>query len=456
MRHVDFSVKAQPIAVLCALAVGFVMAEQADVTTYELKLNLEKDLINDYSKNSELPSFGFTCPRPAIGGEAAALEYRKRGVLLLRTDAADNDTMAFLARYGIKAIVRLKGKETRMFDDAERLSKGVATNVVAGFEIEPCGESEAAGVAAKWKRLFPVIAKGFPKAKVILPLGGNKADASIVKAFGPKMKNITHVLYRIPDGSLSPYAPGSEFAKETNSNEMLKQKRIILVMSGKAPGKQGDGALDSTLWKMHAMLTALVIPGMDAFIFDDWPKDGDFALAMRNSGVLLRNRRDLKVRAYGEASESKPAETGENTTADTDVALDILGRTFKDYGEYTTAPTDVALDIPPRSCDAFGKALAAKRAKGAGDVEWVACTYSRWGGQYVGLLIVNSGERPARLDVQVVNHNHRAPTYWTIGLGPDGTIVRDAWEPDVKPYELFIEVKPKTFECVLFPIKKKK
>lgn len=434
MRHVDFSVKAQPIAVLCALAVGFVMAEQADVTTYELKLNLEKDLINDYSKNSELPSFGFTCPRPAIGGEAAALEYRKRGVLLLRTDAADNDTMAFLARYGIKAIVRLKGKETRMFDDAERLSKGVATNVVAGFEIEPCGESEAAGVAAKWERLFPVIAKGFPKAKVILPLGGNKADASIVKAFGPKMKNITHVLYRIPDGSLSPYAPGSEFAKETNSNEMLKQKRIILVMSGKAPGKQGDGALDSTLWKMHAMLTALVIPGMDAFIFDDWPKDGDFALAMRNSGVLLRNRRDLKVRAYGEASESKPAETGETAT--------ML--------------TNVVPRIPPHSCDAFGKALAAKCAKGAGDVEWVACTYSRWGGQYVGLLIVNSGERPVRLDVQVVNHNHRAPTYWTIGPGPDGKIVRDAWEPDVKPNELFIEVKPKTFGCVLFPIKKKK
>jgi hypothetical protein len=446
MRHVDFSVKAQPIAVLCALAVGFVMAEQADVTTYELKLNLEKDLINDYSKNSELPSFGFTCPRPAIGGEAAALEYRKRGVLLLRTDAADNDTMAFLARYGIKAIVRLKGKETRMFDDAERLSKGVATNVVAGFEIEPCGESEAAGVAAKWERLFPVIAKGFPKAKVILPLGGNKADASIVKAFGPKMKSITHVLYRIPDGSLSPYAPGSEFAKETNSNKMLKQKRIILVMSGKAPGKQGDGALDSTLWKMHAMLTALVIPGMDAFIFDDWPKDGDFALAMRNSGALFLNRRDLKVRAYGEASasESKPAQTGETATAPTDLDYWFCDR------------FQVDLEIPPHSCDAFGKALAAKRAKGAGDVEWVACTYSRWGGQYVGLLIVNSGERPVRLDAQVVNHNHSAPTYWTIGLGPDGTIVRDAWEPEVKLNELFIEVNPKTFECVLFPIKKQK
>ena len=401
MRNIHFFVIVGRIAVFGAWAAGWAMAEPTNVQTYALNLDLEKDLINDYSKNTELPTCGFTCPKPKIGGEDVVLDYRKKGAMLLRTDATDDATMAFLDTCGIKAIVRLKGQEKRMLEDAERLSKSISAKVIAGFEIEPCGESEAPRVAAKWAQLFPVLAKGFPKAKVILPLDGNKADASVVTAFGPALKSITHVLYRIPKGLRAPSEPVSEFVKQLRSIPELKHTRVMLVMSDKPPRGLDGGKIGATLWRMRAMLTTLAIPGVDAFIFDGMPRPDDFAFAMRNAGALLRNRKELKVRAHGKAPESGDKQD-------------------------------------------------------AGDIEWVAFTYHRWGGPYVGLFVVNDSDRPAQLKTEVLNYKHRAPTYWTLGLGPDGKIGSDAWEPDVKPEELFIEVRPATFECVLFPIEKKK
>ncbi len=425
-----------PLAALCVLAAGLVMAQQADVKTCELKLDFRKHPINDHSRNLDLPSYGFTCSRPLIGGEAEALEYRKRGALLLRTEAVDDATMAFFARYNIKAIVQLRGDRDHMSGAVERMSQGIATNVVIGFEIEPCDESGAAEVAEKWKAIFPAMARGFPRARVILPLSGDKADAAIVKAFGTGIRRITHILFQIPDGSLSPYAAASKFKW---SSAMLKHMRFILVLPGKVPGKQDAGALESVLWKMHAMIEGLIVSGVDAVIFDEWPENDTFAYAMRNAGALLRNRREFKVMAHGEASQSKQADADEAMMAllDGDAEIPSLS------GEGI-----------PFSCGDFGKALLSGRTKGAGDVSWVACTYTRWGGQYVGLLIVNSSESLVQLDVRVHYHTHRAPTYWTIGRMPDGTIERHAWEPDVKPTELFIEARPGTFECVLFPIMK--
>ena len=217
---------------------------------------------------------------PKAGDEAAVLAYRHAGAWLFRSSVCDDETLAFLSRYGIKLFLVLDGDLKDMVGAVTRIAKGKYAGVLAGIQLgtDPTGGADV----AKWRSLVNSVSRNLPKCRVALPV------KDLQSPFLAKMKGylgpVTHLAVDLRDAPAPYERLNKVFVQLRGSSDKALQKMRLTAL---APGRLADAPADKAAspaaiaWQMHWMMAALAVERTDYVFFERPAAADDFGAVMR-------------------------------------------------------------------------------------------------------------------------------------------------------------------------------
>lgn len=262
---------------------------------------------------------------PAAGGEDAALAYRRAGAWSFLSSKCDDETLKFLAKYGLRVFLRVDGEAKEMIETLNRIGKGPYAEVVMGVQLgtDPTGGADA----LKWRTAASVAARNFPGRPVALPV--KDADSEILAKLKGQMRGVTHVMVDLRD-TPAPYGKLDALARalRKSSDASTRALRLWAVAPGRL-ADQADASSPATLaWQMHWMMSALAVDATDGVFFERPCRKDDFGLMMRHLWATLALHPTLIAHGEGASAAPPPAEKKSGPTAE--IGLDD---DFSDVGE---------------------------------------------------------------------------------------------------------------------------
>lgn len=398
---------------------------------FKVMLNLEAPPIARVSQR--LPGFGYV-DDPKVGGEDTVLDYRHSGAWILKTKKCDDESLAFLKKYGIHVLLVLDGDRETIVGNLMRIHEKGFGGVIAGFQLGDAVDGGGEGGTVKWRAVAAQIAKRFPKAPLGIPARDAKPPMRAMLA--DMMERITHLVVDLSD-SPAPYQTLKEIANEITRGEdkVLKRSKMWVIAPDRLPGTPvGDrDKYETILWKFHWLMASYAVEKVDAVIFNQPAKPDTFGLTLRYFWAGFFEHPIVHI--HGEAATSDHGKMwDQDRSPDLDQSFDDLTGGFGGEEHMKILPT-------PKACANYA-------ANKTGEVEYLVCR----GNDRVCLMMVNSGKEPVKMAVDIKGLKSGNSTYRRMTFDPEtGKVTRKAIGGYSQPgYPFYAVIKPYTIQTVTF------
>ena len=390
-----------------------------------------------------VPGVAYRWDKSWCGDESRALACRRQGVWLVRMDAIDLDSLKFMARYDLRAVLPLSSDSA--LDELKGLRDAGVTNAVAGFVLPPCAPGEETSYAGKWSRLMSFIDRSFNRPALALPLWEPSQEANFSKAFGMRFGRITHVVVSLPDDALTSWD-----ALEGLRTRFLKpafgDKRVWVCAPKAGSGGTRADDFKGMLWRMHLVLTSLADEHVDAVFLADAPSvDGALGAALRYLARAVRLCPSVVRHGESQLSESANDRARRDRTVSDDIELDGEGVELGDVGEEMNHVTK------REACRLAGEALKSGTFPAACDVECLALV----GNGYIAVLAVNATPQTVTVTIDGKFRSHFSCETRTVRCAPDGRTAlcdcREDWSVPSERIRIYAEAN--TFQVTVVPIR---